>query len=387
MPTSYELPLERPDRFQPPPGYADLRRREPVTRVCLPDGGEAWLVTSYDAVKTVLTDARFGVTKPDSRLADDLSPMGEGRNHRRFRQLVSGALTSQRIHAFEPRIEAIAEQLITQMVRHGAPADLVTHLSRPLPLTVMCELLGIQIDDGEKFHHWVEAAVALVVPPDDPELIAEYAATAQQLWEYMTAAVESKRGKPDDGLLSKTLAESSAFSEEEQINVAITVLITGYITTANALSIGLADLATTRGFGGPANDDARDSTVEEMLRRQSGPGNEALPRWAREDVVLGEQQVSAGDLVLARLEAANHDPAAFPEPGTFDHARTANGHLAFGYGRHQCLGAGLARAELRAALRAIRQHCPDLSLAQPPQDIPWTGHPFEDGPASILITW
>src|SRR5215467_1485670 len=375
MATSHDLPLERPNRFYPPPAYAELRRHEPVAKVCLPDGGEAWLVTSHQAVTAVLADARFAVTKA-TESSDGPSPLGEGRNHRRFRRLVAGVLTSQRIQAFGPRIEAIAQGLITQMVSQGPPADLVARLSRPLPLTVISELLGITIEDGERFHHWVEAAVALVVPPDDPELIARYAASAQQLWQYMAAVVEGKRRAPDDGLLWRILAESPGVSIDEQINVAITVVITGYITTANALAAGIADLAATRGFGGLTGEDEIGGTAEEMLRRQSGPGNEALPRWAREDVVLADQQITAGDLVLARLEGANYDPTRFAEPERFNQARAANGHLAFGYGRHHCLGAELARAELRAALRAIGQHCPDLRVV--PQDIPWTGHPFED---------
>lgn len=387
MPESTKLPLDRPDRFRPPPAYAELTERCPVAKVATPDGGEAWLITGYAAAKAVLADTRFGVTQPGSAGADAHSPLGEGASHQRFRRLVSGLLTARRISDFQPRVVEIARRLVREMLARGPGVDLVAALARPLPRTVICELLGIEIEDDERFHTWVESSVALVVPPDDPEAVARYVASAQELWEFMTAAVEKRYREPDDGLLSAIIHGEREITADEVVLTGITVLITGYITTANALSVGIVDLARSHGFAALPTTADLDRTTEEMLRRQSGPGNEALPRWASEDIDVAGTSIQAQDMVLVSLEAANHDPGQFADPGDFELTRRANSHLAFGYGRHHCLGAGLARIELRAAIQELAAQCPTLTIAEPLSEIQWTGHHFEDGPAVIHVTW
>ncbi|CAM3751064.1 cytochrome P450 [Kibdelosporangium persicum] len=387
MPESTNLPLDRPDRFRPPPAYAELTEKEPVAKVSLPDGGEAWLITGYAAAKAVLADSRIGVTAPGSADADAHSPLGEGASHQRFRRLVSTLLTARRVNDFQPRVIEIARRLVSEMLAKGHGVDLVAALARPLPRTVICELLGIEIEDEERFHTWVESSVALVVPPDDPEAVARYVASAQELWEFMTAAVDKRHREPDDGLLSAIIHGEREISADEVVLTGITVLITGYITTANALSVGIVDLIRAHGLAGLSTVEQLDRTAEEMLRRQSGPGNEALPRWACEHVEVAGKTIEAKDMVLVSLEAANHDPCQFAEPHDFELARRANAHLAFGYGRHHCLGAGLARIELRAAIQELAAQCPTLALATPVEEIPWTGHHFEDGPAVIPVTW
>lgn len=386
MPAHLTLPLDRPDQFRPPPAYRRMSTDEPVARVALAGGGEAWLVTGDAAVRAVLSDPRFGVVRPGQPTEETPSPMGDGEGHLRFRRLVAGLLTGRRVAEFRPRIVQIAEELVTGMLTEGPGADLVTSLCRPLPLTVICELLGVDVGDRDRFHHWVEAALALVVPVDNPDAVAADVRTVTELWEYMGRTVHGHYHEPNGSLLSQLVTGDRRSTEDEAVQIAVTVLITGYVTTANALSIGLVELANSHGFAS-VSDDRVDGLVEEMLRKQSGPGNEALPRWAREDLVLGGRSIARDDLVLVRLEAANHDPARFADPDRFDPARVANHHLAFGHGHHHCLGAGLARAELRAAVTTIAARCPGLAVMGALNDVEWTGHPFENGPAHIPITW
>lgn len=391
MRSTHTMPLARPVLLEPPPAYAELRDREPVARVRMPNGAEAWLLTRHDDVKMVLADVRFGLNPPGTPAAGNPSLTQDGDGHRRLRRLLSRVFTAATVARFEPRVAALADQLVRELVAAGPGSDLVRHLSRPLPLLVISEILGVRVEDRDEFERWVEAANALVVPPDDPDEAAEYAAVGARLWEHIAALVADKQAHPGDDLLSALIQVREAgdgLSDTELVVAVITLLTTGFLTTANALSAGVIELAAKHRIGDLAGDPERiQHAVEEILRRQTGPGNEALPRWALEDVELRGTRIKAGDMVLGRLEAANHDPAQFVEPQRFDPSRRANPHLAFGYGRHHCLGSILARAELRAALAALAEHCPDLRLACAPEEIPWTGHPLDDGPAYIPVAW
>ncbi|MBN9743454.1 cytochrome P450 [Amycolatopsis sp. A1MSW2902] len=386
------MPLDRPVLLDPPPGYAELRSSEPVAKVIMPGGGEAWLFTRYDDVRTIMADTRFGVIPPGTDTTGNPTLAQDGDGHRRLRRLVSRVFTMPRMVGLEPRVRALADELVHAVIAAGPGVDLVAALSRPLPLTVISEILGVRVEDRDEFQTWVEAANALVVPVDDPEKVAEYAALGQELWNHVAALVTDRRAHPGDDMLSDMIrgqdTDSDRLNEAELVVTVITLLTTGYLTTANALSAGVIELATHHRFGELADDPDRiEHAVEEVLRRQTGPGNEALPRWAQVDLELAGTSIRAGDMVLARLEAANHDPARFPDPDRFDPSRTANPHLAFGYGRHHCLGAILARIELRAAVAALAARCPNLTLCCAPQDVPWTGHPFDDGPARIPVAW
>jgi cytochrome P450 len=391
MAEPHTMPLPRPVLLDPPPAYAELRARCPVTKVRMPNGEEAWLLTRYDDIRAVLADPRFAVSRPGSESADNPSLAQDGAGHRRLRRLVSKVFTSA-MTGYEPRVHEIADQLVRDMVATGPGADLVKHLSRPLPLAVISEILGVQVSNSETFQWWVEAANALVVPPDSAELIAAYAEAGKSLWECITGLVEDKRAHRSYDLLGTMIhgfaADEDRLSEAEVVVTVITLLTTGYLTTANALSAGVIELVTGHRIGDFADrPDAIERAVEEILRRQTGPGNEALPRWALSDVRLRGRHITTGDMVLCRMEAANHDPAHFVEPRQFAPAREPNPHLAFGHGRHHCLGAPLARIELRAALAALAEHCPELRLGCAPDEIEWTGHPLDDGPAYAPVTW
>ena len=165
------------------------------------------------------------------------------------------------------------------------------------------------------------------------------------------------------------------------------MLAGGQLTSANALSIGMVKLLTTGGIGDLADETVADTAAEEILRHQAGVSGEPYPRWALSDVDIAGQRIEKGDMVIVRLEAANRDPARFAEPDRFDRTRDPNRHLRFGYGPHRCVGAAVARTQLVAALTALATRLPDLALACAPEDVVWTGAPFDDGPAALPVTW
>jgi cytochrome P450 len=386
------MPFHRPMMLEPPPAYAELRARCPVLKVRMSNGEEAWLLTRYDDIRKALADPRLGLNKPGTESPDNPSLAQDGAGHRRLRRLVSRVFNTSAITAHAGTIREIADRLVNEMVTAGPGADVVAYLSRPLPLEVISDILGVEMSDRDTFRSWVDAASALVVAPDSGDLTAEYAEAGKGLWEYIAALVEAKRAQPSDDLLCAMIhgfaVGEDRLSDVELVVAVITLLTTGYLTTANALSAGIIELAMRHRIGDFGGQSERiESAVEEILRRQTGPGNEALPRWALTDIRLRGQHIAAGDMVLCRLEAANHDPAQFPEPMSFDPAREANPNLAFGHGRHHCLGATLARIELGAAVAALAEHCPELKLGCAPEEIEWTGHPLDNGPAYVPVTW
>lgn len=383
------LPFDRPTPFSPPAAYEELRRGAPIARVLTAHGESAWMVTRWEVVKQVLSDPRWGVTPPDADPAGTGSLFCDGQDHARLRRLVSRTFTARTLDGLRPRVHELGDAFVTDLVTAGPGADLVAILARPLPLTVICEILGIRVDDRDRFHCWADAALGLTADIGQAE---GYGQAWGELAEFLGGLIATKREAPGGDLLSVLVAirdaDDGRLSDTELLTTAVALLTAGYLTTANALSTGLIKLLEVGGLADLSeNQEAIVRAVEEMLRLQTGRTAEAMPRWAQVGFELYGQPVAAGDMVLARLEAANHDPAQFADPDRFDPDRAQNQHVAFGYGPHHCLGAALARLELTAAVTALARRVPALALACPPEDIPWTGHPLDDGPAALPVTW
>ena len=398
MPTTTRaLPFDRPDAMNPPLAYAELRDRTPVAPVITPDGQLAWLVTSYDAVATVLSDPRFGMSPPGDALRGNDTLFQDGEAHARLRRLVTKAFTARSIAALRPRIEQLATGYVAAIVDAGPPADLVAGLAAPLPIMVISELLGVAIGEREHFRGLVDAVSAPNPFAFDHE--GEAAAQAMQAWKalggYAAGLVAAKRVKHKglgDDLLSALIAvrdtDDGRLSDNELVAMATTLVAAGYLTTCNAISVGTIQLITEGRLAALATDpDQVEAIVEEVLRRQSGLTGEALPRWAHDDLELAGVSIATGDLVLVRLEAANRDPAHFADPDRFVPGRRSSPHLAFGRGPHYCLGAALARLEVGAALRALAQQLPNLQLQVPVGDIVWTHSHTDPGPSALHVTW
>jgi cytochrome P450 len=390
------LPFERPEPLEPPPAYAELRNREPVAAVTTSDGKPAWLVTSYAAVATVLGDPRFGVVAPGEIPTGGATLLQDGAPHQRLRRLVGKAFTSRRIEALRPRVQQLADEQLTVLTVSGKPADLVAGYAAPLSITVITELLGVEITERDRFRELADAASRADFLADGADQ------SAGQAWAefagYVGTVIAAKREQLGNDLLS-TLIEAGDSSDGrlddyELTTLTLTILASGYLTATNAISVGVLQLATEGRLAtlGDCTAAELEAVVEEVIRLQIGQIGEPFPRWAHEDVELAGTQIRAGDMVLARLGAANRDPAHFPEPDSFDPNRNAaheqaGRHMAFGRGPHHCLGAALARLEIGIALQALAHRLPDLRLHGNVHDIEWTRSHADTGPIAVQVTW
>ena len=392
------LPAERPDAFHPPPAYASL---DPIVRARTAEGMPAWLVTDRELVLAILADQRFGIAPPGTAGIGSLFTDGE--SHTRLRRLLARTFTARAISALRPRIAKLAEGLVADLVAAGPGADVLAVLARPMSLAVIGDLLGIADADRQRFRTWADASLGVVTPdllhPGEP------VPGAQEAWGELAAFVgeliAAKRAREGEDLLSALIAVRDAddgrLGDEELLTTTIALLSAGYLTVANALTIGLVHLLPTGLLPTLTDESAAARAVEEVLRLQTGRSGEAMPRWAHADVDLAGQRITVGELVLVRLEAVNHDPAEFPDPERFgperfDPAREPNrpnriGHCSFGHGVHHCLGAPLARIELAEALRALAEQLPGLRLGCAPEEIVWAGNPLDDGPLAVPVTW
>ncbi|MEJ2865918.1 cytochrome P450 [Actinomycetospora flava] len=376
------LPLERPDPTTPPSEYRRLQEHEPVARVVGADGTPAWLVTSYELVAAGLADPRLGLTPPGVPADERASLFQDGPAHARLRRLVARAFTPRRIAELAPRIEALADEHAAALADAAAdgPADLVDLLGAPLAIGSLGLLLGVALEDHPRFRVLVDDA--LRADPSDPALLAEAERAWGALMGFTAELLAAARERPGDDLLSALVgvrdADDGRLGDGELIALVTALLAAGVITVRGALAVGAVHLLRAGSWEDPGD---VPGLVDEIVRRA---GVEVFPRWAGEDLVLGGVAIAAGEKVLLRLEAANHDPARFPDPSALVPGRPGP-HLGFGRGPHHCLGAALARVELTAALTALSRRAPTLRLAGSVEDIPWHHGEVDSGPTMLML--
>ncbi|MFC7261343.1 cytochrome P450 family protein [Streptomyces lutosisoli] len=376
----------------PYPVYAALRERGPVHWVRTPPPGayEGWLVVGYEEARAALADPRLskdstkrGLNSLDEELMGRYVLITDPPEHTRLRSLVAGAFTMRRVEALRPRVQQITDELLDEMLPKGG-ADLVDSFAYPLPMTVICELLGIPDIDRVAFR----ALSSEIVAPSggDSELAA-----IEQLATYLDELIEDKRcTAPADDLLSaliRTRAEDGdRLSGDELRAMAFILLVAGHETTVNLITTGVHTLLTHPDQLAALRADMTllDGAVEEMLRFE-GPVETATYRYAAEPMEIGGMSIAEGDPVMIGLDAANRDAAYCPDPHRFDIHRAPQGHLAFGHGVHYCLGAPLARLEARVALRSLLERCPDLALDGPPGD--WLSGMLMRGLRHLRLRW
>jgi cytochrome P450 len=379
-----------------PPEFERLRAEEPVARVTMPSGDRAWLVTRYQDVRTVFADPRFSRAAASVPTAPKLSPRIQPRadsilskdppDHTRLRKLVARAFTARRIEQLRPRIQETTDRLLDGLEQAGPPADLVTCLALPLPVMVICELLGVPYGDRDRFRGWTDSLLNIELPPADA-----YAAR-EALGDYLAELITDRRAHPSEDLLGHLTAardEEGTLSEDELVSFGITLLIAGHETTANQIATftllllrhpgQLRRLRETPDLVGPA--------VEELLRFTPLGVGSGLLRVATTDVELGGVRIRAGEAVIASITAANHDPAVFDDPDRLDIARADNPHLAFGPGIHHCLGAQLARAELQTAIGSLLRRFPGLVLDVGEDELHWRPRLGLRGPSALPVRW
>jgi cytochrome P450 len=352
-----------------------------------PDGHEGWLVTSYALARAVAADTRFSsryelMHIPYPGMAE-LPPAPPGDmtgidppEHTRYRRLLTGKFTVRRMRQLTDRVEQITAEHLDAMAEQGPPADLVEAFAHPVPAMTICELLGVPYSDRELFTGHVAAASAKGATAED--IYAAYAA----IGEYVAGLVKAKRAAPTDDLLSDLT--TSDLTDVELTGLGTFLLGAGLETTSNMLALGtFALLCNPDQLPALQADPA--AAVEELLRYLSIAHTGA--RAAVADVELGGQLIRAGETVTVSIQAANRDPARFPDPDVLDLSRHATGHLSFGHGIHQCLGQQLARVEMRVAFPALVARFPDLRLAVAPEEVPMRGTINIDGVYQLPVAW
>ncbi|MFJ2742272.1 cytochrome P450 [Streptomyces sp. NPDC087440] len=383
----------------PYPVYAELRAQGPVHHVLTPDGEDLWLVVGHEAARAAYTDPRFS---RDWRTHGHLAPVlpayahGPGNAHvllsdppahTRMRRLVAREFTPRRIEALAPRVQQVTDALLDAMEAGGArTADVIDALAFPLPMTVICDLLGVPDLDRDVFRGWSNEVVA----PTGPE--AEQAAYGAAM-PYLTGLIEAKRKAPGEDLLSALIhtadEDGDRLSQDELLSMAFLLIVAGHETTVNLIGNGLRalfhhpdQLALLRGD----LDGLIDGAVEETLR-YDGPVEGSTPRIVREDTEFGGAHIPAGSSVVIVLADADRDERRFEEPHRFDIRRDARGHIAFGHGIHFCLGAPLARLEGRIALRSLLERFEDLAPDGSPDAGPWISGTLIRGVRKLRVRW
>ncbi|HKN52614.1 MAG TPA: cytochrome P450, partial [Amycolatopsis sp.] len=364
----------------------------------LPGGHEGWLVTRHAEVRAVLTDLRFSkeaMTAPD---APRLIPVHRGSrslvnldppDHTRLRKLASREFTQRRIDQLRPRVEAITTGLVDAMLEAGSDADAITALALPLPITVICELLGVAPEEQAQFRQWGDKVLTVGGPGADADAARE---AVGRLMGYLTGLIERKRAAPGDDLLTRLLKahdDGDALSGEELRTFAMTILIAGYHTTVSAISHLLVHLLEDPARYRSLVDD-RDligTAVEEALRYSQVAGGFGSVRIALEDVELGGVLIRRGEPVIPLINSANRDEGVFARPDELQLDRTDNPHLAFGAGIHFCLGAALARLELRVLLETLAARRIPLTLGVPVGDLHWHLATAFPRPSALPIRW
>jgi cytochrome P450 len=376
-------PFAQPAALEPPPEWAQLQGECPVSRIRLASGDEALLLTRYDDVRGLLADPRFThhLDKPDAgRIADSDSggvfndpgasvSFTRGEGHLRWRRMMSRSFTAKRVNGMRPEIERIANELIDAMVAAGPPADLTSGLGFPLPVFVICDLLGVPAGYRDRFAHWSDAMLNLTRYQQD-----ELDAAAGEFEEFMVAHVRVKHETPGDDLLSELAAvvdsQDGRLTEAELVATAQGLLVAGHETTANMIGKMVAMLLADRSRWERllADRSMIPSAVDEALRFDANPGF-GIPRYVSEEFPVGDRAIPAGSTVITSLGAANRDPCAFADAGEMVLDRRPNPHLAFGAGPHSCLGQSLARVELQTVLGVLLDRLPGLALTARPDEL------------------
>jgi pentalenic acid synthase len=377
-----DYPIERSCPHRLPEGYAALRAQGPVSEVKLYDGRPMWAVTGHEEARAILSDPRMSsstthenLTLPvpfpalgaldEARPVDNALLATDAPGHTTRRRLFAPWFTVKRMARLRDSVQAIVDERLDRILAQGPPANLVSDFALPIPSMVICQLLGVPYEDHEFFE---EETRRRLDPVNGDSMI--------RLNDYLARLVEIKTAKPGttpEGLLDDLLAthvKDGTLDHAGLVMFAQELLIGGHDTTMNMISLGtltllrhpeqLAELKT--------DDSLMADAVEELLRSLSIVAS--LSRVATEDVEIAGRTIRAGDGILISPMAANHDGSVFERPEEFDIHRANRRHIAFGYGRHQCIGQNLARIEMEISLRSLFARIPTLRLAAPAEEVP-----------------
>jgi cytochrome P450 len=381
--------------------YRRLRGQAPVHRAILPRGLKVWLVTRYEEARDALADPRLHKDVRRGRELFGRHTTATGGNatpavqeiaahmlnsdppdHTRLRRLVAKAFTARRVELMRPRIEEITGDLLDGLAGRER-MDLIDGFAFPLPVTVICELLGVPDADRDDFRAWSNALVS-----NDGRTVISEAALA--MGSYLAGLIKGKRDDPADDMLTALVQvrddDNDRLDEVELVSMAFLLLVAGHETTVNLIGNGvLALLRHPDQLEALCKDpDLLPGAVEEFLRYE-GPVNMATMRYTTEPVRLGGVEIPAGEFVVVAMGSANRDGDRFTDADHFDITRGSGGHLAFGHGIHFCLGAPLARLEGQIAIGRLLERFPKLTLAVDPAELRWRDSALLRGLESLPV--
>ncbi|MEV6769639.1 cytochrome P450 [Nocardia sp. NPDC051030] len=360
-----------------------------ISQVTTPTGDSAWLATGYNLVRELFNDPRLGRSHrtPDTapRLGEAAfsgGPIGnydtELADHARMRALLQPHFSPKRMRELRPRVEEITARLLDDMAEQGSPADLQEALSLPLPLLVICELLGVPYEERNQFREWVELVGNVT---DRAKVEQGYT----ELYGYCNDLVARKRRHPSDDVVSRLCAVEDVTDDEIAMH-AMVLLFAGHETSAVQIGAGVLMLLEN-----PQqwrllhkNPDLVAGAAEELLRACDAS---SIPRYARNDLEVGDVQIPEGDLVLLGIASANHDKSVFTDPERIDITRQEAAHFLFGYGSRYCIGAPLARIELQVAFGQLVSRFPTMSLAVDPAQLSQREEIFTGGLRKLPVQW
>jgi len=367
------FPFNRVDPLQPPPQYAQARATQPIFPVTLWNGRRAWLVTRYDDMRSVAADPRFSgefanpgfPTVTEARVVVDKEERAfvgmDNPRHDHYRRMLTKEFSTKRMMALRPKMTAIANRLIDELMAQPQPADLVATIAVPFPSFVMCDLVGSPYEDHPFIIECAAGRHGLLQTP------AQAGEKARALVDYFMRLIQRKEQAPGDDLVSRVLEEHirpGNLSREDFAEIGAMILRAGHDTTTNMIGFGTLILLNHPEQAAAMRDQPEvvPGAVDELLRYIS-PVQFSPRRVALEDVAIGDVVIRKGEGVFPLNPAANRDPAVFPDPDRFDVRRDASHHVAFGWGIHQCLGQILARMELQTLFPLLLQRLPNLRVA------------------------
>ncbi|TDD12686.1 cytochrome P450 [Nonomuraea diastatica] len=391
MTTLPVIPFARSRLLEVPAAYRDLRAKEGIAKVRTSLGDEVWLVSGYEDARRLFIDARLGRSHPEPDKAARLSssallggPQGdaatEKAEHERMRKLFAPSFSARRMKALGDHVGSLVDELLDHLAGLRPPADLHAELSFPLPVLVICRLLGVPYGDREYFSG-VSVRMSDMLDHD------RSMAAREEMGAYMADLIQRKRREPAEDVLSdlaNELDDDGAISR-----LAGGLLFAGHETTVNRIDFGVLLL-----LGNPgqldllkADPGRAPGAVEEILRMAS-PSLHGLPRYAHEDIVIGDVTIRRGEAVVITLGPANRDERIYPDPDVFDIRRPqTDPHLSFGYGPRFCIGASLARVELVAVFSRLFQRFPGLRTTVPVDELPRNEGRITEGLARLPVTW
>ncbi|MGV0578686.1 cytochrome P450 [Mycolicibacterium elephantis] len=389
----------RRDGLEPTSALREIRENTGVRTVTNSFGMQVYLITRHDDIKAVLSDhERFSNSRPPGFVLPGAPTLSEEEltrarsgnllaldppEHQRLRRMLTPEFTIRRMKRLEPRIAEIVDQQLDAMAAAGPPVDLVEMFALPIPSLAICELLGVPYDDRDEFQQRSARQLDLSVP------IPERLDLQRQGRVYMGSLVERARRNPGDDILGMLVREHGAdLTDDELVGVASLLLLAGHETTSNMLGLGTLALLRHPDQLAAVRDDPSvvAPAVEELMRWLSIVHN-AIPRYTTTDVEVAGVKIPAGELVFVSLPSGNRDPDFIDSPDVLDIRRGAIGHLGFGHGVHHCLGAPLARMEMRIAFPALLRRFPTLDLAEDFDDVQFRSFHFIYGLKSLKVKW